>query len=264
MIPKIIHYCWMSGEPFPELIKECIDTWKKFLPDYKIIEWNKNNFDVNMSSFTKEAFDAKKYAFVSDYVRLYVLYNYGGIYLDSDIKVLKSFDDLLNNKAFSGFESKERVGVWLLASEKGNSLFKEMLDCYKDKHFIKNDGSLDLEPNTSLLKPVFFFFFIVFNNKYQKNKYITIYPKDYFCPLDESTGELNITKNSYAMHLFNGAWVPKEQKEYTNLYKLYYNKYRKWYPVFFAKIIAKIIVNYKINPLNIFLKKIFSKMFFWK
>lgn len=264
MIPKIIHYCWMSGEPFPELIKECIDTWKKFLPDYKIIEWNKNNFDVNMSSFTKEAFDAKKYAFVSDYVRLYVLYNYGGIYLDSDIKVLKSFDDLLNNKAFSGFESKERVGVWLLASEKGNSLFKEMLDCYKDKHFIKNDGSLDLEPNTSLLKPVFEKHGIVFNNKYQKNKYITIYPKDYFCPLDESTGELNITKNSYAMHLFNGAWVPKEQKEYTNLYKLYYNKYRKWYPVFFAKIIAKIIVNYKINPLNIFLKKIFSKMFFWK
>ena len=264
MIPKIIHYCWMSGEPFPELIQECIDTWKKFLPDYKIIEWNKNNFDVNVSTFTKEAFEAKKYAFVSDYVRLYALYNYGGIYLDSDIKVLKSFNDLLNNKAFSGFESKERVGVWLLASEKENPIFKEMLNCYKNKHFIKSDGNLDLEPNTSLLKPIFEKYGIKFNNQYQKNEYITIYPKDYFCPLDGSTGKINITTNSYAMHLFNGAWVPKEQKEYTNLYKLYYNKYRKRYPVFFAKIIAKIIVNYKINPLNIFLKKIFSKMFFWK
>ena len=90
----------MSGEPFPELIQECINSWKKFLPDYEIIEWNKDNFDVNISLFTKEAFDARKYAFVSDYVRLYVLYNYGGIYLDSDIKVLKSFDSLLNNKAF--------------------------------------------------------------------------------------------------------------------------------------------------------------------
>lgn len=262
MIPKIIHYCWMSGEPFPELIQECIDTWKKFLPDYKIIEWNKNNFDVNVSTFTKEAFEAKKYAFVSDYVRLYALYNYGGIYLDSDIKVLKSFNDLLNNKAFSGFESKDRVGVWILASEKGNPLFKEMLDCYEDKHFIKNDGSLDLEPNTSLLKPVFEKYGIIFNNKYQKNKYITIYPKDYFCPLDESTGELNITKNSYAMHLFNGAWVPKEQKEYTNLYKLYYNKYKKWHFLFLAKILAKIVANYKIYPFNVFIKKVLKKIFF--
>ena len=196
MIPKIIHYCWMSGEPFPELIQECIDTWKKFLPDYKIIEWNKNNFDVNVSTFTKEAFEAKKYAFVSDYVRLYALYNYGGIYLDSDIKVLKSFNDLLNNKAFSGFESKERVGVWLLASEKENPIFKEMLNCYKNKHFIKSDGNLDLEPNTSLLKPIFEKYGIKFNNQYQKNEYITIYPKDYFCPLDGRTGKINRTTNS--------------------------------------------------------------------
>lgn len=123
MIPKIIHYCWMSGEPFPELIRDCIDSWKAKLPDYKIIEWNSQNFDYNIIPYTKEAMEKKKYAFVSDYVRLYALYKYGGIYLDSDIKVLKSFDSLLNDKAFTGFESKERIGVWLLASEKQNPFF---------------------------------------------------------------------------------------------------------------------------------------------
>lgn len=256
MIPKIIHYCWMSGEPFPELIQECIDTWKKFLPDYKIIEWNKNNFDVNVFTFTKEAFEAKKYAFVSDYVRLYALYNYGGIYLDSDIKVLKSFNDLLNNKAFSGFESKERVGVWLLASEKENPIFKEMLNCYKNKHFIKSDGNLDLEPNTSLLKPIFEKYGIKFNNQYQKNEYITIYPKDYFCPLDGSTGKINITTNSYAMHLFNGAWLQQEQKEYASLYKFYYNKYNKIFPSSIIDLVVKCIVNYKIKGLTAFVRKI--------
>lgn len=260
MIPKIIHYCWMSGEPFPELIKECIDTWKKLLPDYKIIEWNKNNFDVNIASFTKEAFDAKKYAFVSDYVRLYALYNYGGIYLDSDIKVLKAFDDLLNNKAFSGFESKDRVGVWILASEKGNPLFKEMLDCYKDKHFIKNDGSLDLEPNTVLLKPILEKYGIKFNNQYQKNEYITIYPKDYFCPLDGTTGKISLTNNSYAMHLFNGAWLPEKQKQYFSLNKFYYNKYDKIYPKFIVSLLVKIIVNYRIEGFIGCIKKLLKKI----
>lgn len=261
MIPKIIHYCWMSGEPFPELVQDCIETWKKVLPDYKIIEWNKENFDVNISSFTKEAFREKKYAFVSDYVRLYALYNYGGIYLDSDIKVFKSFNNLLNNKAFSGFESNEVIGVWLIASEKKNPIIKEMLDCYKDKHFITPDGKLDLTPNTLVLKSVFIKNGIIFNNKMQKKEYITIYPKDYFCPLDGYTGEINITKNSYAMHLFNGAWVPKEQKEYANLYKFYYNKYKKWHFLFFAKILAKIVANYKTNPFNVFIKKVLKKFF---
>lgn len=260
MIPKVIHYCWMSGEPFPELIQECIDTWKKILPDYQIIEWNKENFDVNISSFTKEAFEAKKYAFVSDYVRLYALYNYGGIYLDSDIKVLKSFTDLLNNRAFSGFESNDRVGVWLLASEKGNPLFKEMLDCYKDKHFIKSDGRLDLEPNTSLLKSILKKYGVEFNNKYQKNDYITIYPKEYFCPLDGTTGEVNITNNSYAMHLFNGAWLSKEQKEYFKLYKFHYNRYSKIYPNLIANLLSKVIVNYKIEGIIGCIKKLLKRI----
>lgn len=260
MIPKIIHYCWMSGEPFPELIQECIDTWKKILPDYQIVEWNKTNFDVNTSQFTKEAFEKKKYAFVSDYVRLYALYNYGGIYLDSDIKIIKSFNDILSNKAFSGFESKDRVGVWLLASEKGNPLFKDMLNCYKNKHFIKRDGSLDLNPNTILLKPILEKYGVTFNNKYQKHEYITIYPKDYFCPLDGTTGKINVTSNSYAMHLFNGAWQSKEQKKYSELYKVYYEKYNKKYPTSIAILLTKLIINYKSKGLYGVLYKVLKKI----
>lgn len=128
MIPKIIHYCWMSKDTFPELIKDCLNSWQKNLSDYKIIEWNSDNFDYNKIAYTKEAMQKKKYAFVSDYVRLYVLYKYGGIYLDSDIKVLKSFNDLLDNKAFTGFESNQRMGVWLLASEKTILFSKKCLN----------------------------------------------------------------------------------------------------------------------------------------
>ena len=137
MIPKIIHYCWMSGEPFPELIRDCIDSWKAKLPDYNIIEWNSQNFEYNIIPYTKEAMEKKKYAFVSDYVRLYALYKYGGIYLDSDIKVLKSFDSLLNDKAFTGFVCKERICVCLLASEKQYPFFNELLYCYHNRHFIR-------------------------------------------------------------------------------------------------------------------------------
>lgn len=254
MIPKIIHYCWMSGEPFPELVEECIETWKKILPDYKIIEWNKENFDVNISPYTKEAFDEKKYAFVSDYVRLYVLYNYGGIYLDSDIKILKSFDNLLENKAFSGFESEDKIGVWLIASEKKNPIIKEMLDCYNNKHFRKKDGSLDLEPNTIFLKKIFKKYGILFNNTMQKNEYITIYPKEYFCPLDYESKELNITKNSYAIHLFNGAWMSQEQR----IYEKYYREYTKKYPN--SRLLVKIRVFYKMEGLKGVLKRGIKKL----
>ena len=209
----------MSGDPYPDLIDECIKSWKEKLPDYKIIKWDTSNFKYQKFPYALEAMNHKKYAFVSDILRLYALYNYGGIYLDSDIKVLKSFDPLLNNKAFTGFESEDRVGVWLLASEKGNPIFKEMLECYKNRHFIKENGDLDLTPNPVILGPVFDKHGIQYNNKKQSLGNITIYPKDFFCPLDGSTGELTITNNSYAIHLFNGAWREKTDILLSNVYK---------------------------------------------
>ena len=104
MIPKIIHYCWFGGKPFPSAVQKCIDSWKKYLPDYEIREWNETNYDLDKCKFAKEAYDQKKWAFVTDFVRLDVVYQYGGIYFDTDVEVIKSFDDLLNNKAFLGFD----------------------------------------------------------------------------------------------------------------------------------------------------------------
>ena len=255
MIPKIIHYCWMSGDPFPDMIEECIASWHKYLPDYKFVQWNSTNFDYNQNLYTREAMDRKKYAFVSDYVRLHALYQYGGIYLDSDIKVLKSFDDLLTNRAFTGFESKERVGVWLLASEKQNPIFKEMLDCYKNRHFLDNEGNMDLTPNPVILAPVFQKNGIEFNNTYQKNNFITVYPTDFFCPLNGTTGELNLTDNSYAMHLFNGAWREKNDIKFDHYYKNFYKIMPTIMPRFFRDKMSKSYAAYKIGGFNqVFLK----------
>lgn len=264
MIPKIIHYCWMSGDTFPELIKDCLNSWQKNLSDYKIIEWNSDNFDYNKIAYTKEAMQKKKYAFVSDYVRLYVLYKYGGIYLDSDIKVLKSFNDLLDNKAFTGFESNQRMGVWLLASEKNNPIFKEMLECYTNRHFVDDFGNMDLTPNPVILSPIFQRHGIEFNNKYQKKELITIYPTEYFCPLNGSTGELNLTNNSYAIHLFNGAWREKSDVEFSYYYKKFYLYCPGLFPYFFRDKLSKSYASYKIGGCNLFyskLKKYLAKQY---
>ena len=140
MIPKVIHYCWFGGNPLPELAKKCIESWKKFCPDYQIIEWNESNFDLNINTYVKEAYTAEKWAFVSDVARLYALVNYGGIYMDTDVEVLKPLDDILNFKAVSGFETKERIPTGMMACEKGHPLFEEFLREYNEAHFIKNDG----------------------------------------------------------------------------------------------------------------------------
>ena len=145
MIPKIIHFCWLGAEQYPEKIAKCISTWKKHLPDYEIMLWDTKRFDVNSIQWTKEAFNAHKYAFVADYIRFYAVYNYGGIYLDSDVEVLKSFDDMLDLPYFVGEESMEaNLEVAIFGAEKGTPWVKDAMDYYKDKHFIKKDGSFEM------------------------------------------------------------------------------------------------------------------------
>lgn len=136
MIPKVIHYCWLSGDDFPPLIKKCINTWKIKLPDYEIICWDKSQFDVNSVLWVKEAYEAKKYAFASDYIRFYVLYNYGGIYLDSDVEVIRSFDNLLNNHSFIGYENVSGLlEPAVIGAEKGTNWCKSAMEYYKNKSF---------------------------------------------------------------------------------------------------------------------------------
>lgn len=205
-IPKIIHYCWLSGEAFPDDIQRCIDSWKKCLPDYKIKLWDTHNFDCSKWKYTQQALAKRKYAFVSDVVRLYALYTEGGIYLDSDIEVLRNFNDLLDNPAFSGIESGGRFAAWIMASEAGNPLFKRMLSYYDNRNFITDQGKMDLTPNTIPMTAILSQYGMKPENTLQRLEHITIYPEEYFCPKNPWTLKINITKNTRAMHLFAGAW----------------------------------------------------------
>lgn len=160
-IPKIIHYCWFSGEEYPPLVKRCIRSWKKYLPDYEFCLWDANSFDFSSVPFVKEAFDNKKWAFVSDYIRLYALYNYGGVYLDSDVKVHGKFDEWHNLKFFTGIETrppyfnKYWIEAAIMGSEPGNSMIKECMTHYEAKPFIKADGSFDTLCAPNIITPVF-------------------------------------------------------------------------------------------------------------
>lgn len=264
MIPKIIHYCWFNidDKEYPELVKKCIESWKKYLPDYKIIEWNQNNFDINISLFAKEAYEKKKYAFVADYIRLYVLYNYGGIYLDTDVKVLKSFNDLLNNKAFVCFEGDDAVASSTIGAEKNNYLIKCLLKYYDSRHFINSNGKLNMIPNTTIFANVFKNKGFVINNEFQQNEYITIYPREYFSPKNSITGEINITSNTYAIHLFNSSWIPERIRKRDDLYKKLYKSYKEKYPLKIAHWLAKFVATLKVEGIKGLKNRALKKEFY--
>lgn len=223
-IPKIIHYCWLSNDPYPEMIQKCIDSWKQAMPDYQFMKWDTTNFDVNMCNYTRQAFDIKKYTYASDYIRLYALYHYGGIYLDADIKVVKNFEPLLDNEAFTCFESETSVAAWIFGSSKGNPIFKEFLDYYKDRDFILPNGQFDSTPNPVPITATCVEHGLELNhNVKQVLDHITVYPMSYFCPYNpyRSGGDC-YSDDTYAIHLFNGAWIDDETKEimlYTKKYK---------------------------------------------
>ena len=210
MIPKFIHYCWFGGNPLPEDAKKCLASWKKHCPEYEIIEWNESNFDVNSNCYIKEAYEAKKYAFVTDYVRLFVMYEYGGIYMDTDVELVKNLDDFLKNRAFSGFESSNSIPTGIMASEKHFKLFGDLLKYYENKHFLNDDGSYDTTTNTVTITQMCKKYGLVLNNKYQVIDGFALYPNDYFCPLENETGVLKKTENTVAIHWFAKTWVKDE------------------------------------------------------
>ena len=217
MIPKIIHYCWFGKSPLPELAFECIESWKKFCPEYEVIRWDESNFDLEYNDYVREAYEAKKWAFVTDVVRLYALVKYGGIYMDTDVEVLKPLDEFLQCEAFSGFESDTNIPTGIMASEKGQKLFIELLSQYDNINFVKEDGSYDLTTNVDRITKTCTKYGFIPNNQKQTVKGFVLYPKDYFCPKDLLTRKVNLTKNSYTIHHFDGSWTSDEEKYFIEL-----------------------------------------------
>ena len=225
-IPKIIHYCWFGKNPLPELAQKCIASWKKYLPDYEIKEWNEENYDVRKIPYTAQAYDAKKYAFVSDYARFDILYQYGGLYFDTDVEVIKPLDEILKRGAFAGVESAGALAAGLgLASPAASPIYKEILDSYKNSSFIRNDGSMDLTTVVTRVSDIFKKHGFTDKNEIQKVDGITVYPSDYFCPKDYVSGNINITQNTYTVHWYDGSWLSPLDLEMQNYIKKTLSKY---------------------------------------
>lgn len=214
MIPKVIHYCWFGGKEKPEKIINCINSWKSFFPDFEIKEWNESNFNMDILPYVKEAYFAKKYAFVSDICRITALATEGGLYLDTDVEILKRFpDDILNEKAFLGFESGFNdylIATAVIGSEPNNPFFLEFLDSYKETHFFSH-LRYNEETNVDRITKALVDEGLLQNDKHQIINGIHIYPKDYFCNYDFHKRESFSSENSLARHLYFSSW--KENKK---------------------------------------------------
>lgn len=227
MIPKIIHYCWFGRGPLPELARKCIASWRKYLPDYEIKEWNEDNFDVNIIPYTQEAYAQKKYAFVSDYARFWILYKYGGLYFDTDVEVIRPLDDIIERGNFMGFETDPKppydnennenhasaasVNPGLgLGVAPGLGLMKKMLDYYEGQHFVHEQNMRNQITVVHIATRV------LLDNGLRNVAGIQrvaddcyVYPAEYFCPINVTTGRIHVEKNTRTIHHYAGTWVDK-------------------------------------------------------
>lgn len=215
MIPKIIHYCWFGGKPKPDKVQSYIDSWRRFCPDYEIREWNESNFDVNENAYSREAYEAKKWAFVSDYVRVKVLHRYGGIYLDTDIELIQSLDSLLNDKIIMGFENDKMVSTATIGSEAQNEFLNEILQAYSSRHFVNPDGSLDMMTNVQLITGILTRNHGLVANGKEQLLYpgIHVLPMESFTAKDYWTGWILADETTFAIHHYASTWITEEDRK---------------------------------------------------
>ncbi len=236
-IPKVIHYCWFGKGELPKIAKKCIRSWKKYCPDYEIVCWTEENFDLTQNRYMQQAYQAGKWAFVSDYARLKILYDHGGIYLDTDVELIKPIDDLLENSGFMGFDEKGIVATGLgFGGEKGNAIVGEFLKDYEDIAFILPDGSYDLTPcpdrNTATLKRLG----MDVSNTNQTFMGTVFLPREYLCPMDYYTGKKTITDQTYSIHHYSASWTSSVTKRTTRIKRIIGVKlYDKIYGKFLQK-----------------------------
>lgn len=239
-IPKVIHYCWFGKGKLPALAEKCIKSWEKFCPDYKIVCHNEDNFDISQNRYAKEAYDAGKWAFASDYARLKVLYDEGGIYFDTDVELIKPLDELIEDGGYMGFDDNGVISTGLgFACEKGNELVGALLEDYDGISFKLPDGTFDLTPcpdrNTKVMESLG----MDISNQNQVFMGIHMLPEDYLCPMKYYTGKKKITKNTYSIHHFCASWTSSTAKRtlfvkrivgvrmYAKLYGKFLHKF-KW------------------------------------
>lgn len=241
MIPKIIHYCWLSSDPFPSKIQSCIDSWYLMLPGYQIKLWNLQNTEINQSKWVLDAFNSKKYAFAADYIRLYALYHYGGIYLDSDVEVRKSFDNLLDLPYFMGVDSQNKIEAAVIGTEPHNQWIFECLKYYDSKDFVMQDGHLNTKTlplimeqqikskwHISLLSKKEDFLF--------SQNTIQLFPFDYFCSKRHDDGTIKVTSHTYTIHHFAMSWCSPKNKFLTRCKRVFFS--------LFGERITKCFVEY--------------------
>lgn len=215
MIPKIIHYCWFGRNPHPSSAKRCINSWKKYLPDYEIKEWNEDNFDVNSIPYTRNAYAAKKYAFVSDYARFWVLYHYGGVYFDTDVEVIRPMDEFIAKGPFMGWEKPGSTGVYSiapglgLAANKEQPLYQEILHGFEHLNFYDENGERNNYSMIPLVTDLLTQKGLKKDGSMQVIDDVILYPSEYLCPMEYFTGKVTITDNTYAIHWYTMTWLPK-------------------------------------------------------
>ncbi len=214
LIPKVIHYCWFGKNPLPDKHKKWMESWYKFCPDYKIIEWNENNYDITKNNYMNQAYEEKKWGFVPDFARLDIIYNFGGVYLDTDVELINNIDDLLYQKGFAGFESDEYVALGLgFGAVKGLPIIKEMLNLYKKINFVDNNGKLNTIASpvwqTKILKQKG----LITNGEYQIVKDLTILPEKVLSGKSASTRRIKLTSYTKAIHHYEGSWLNEDKKK---------------------------------------------------
>lgn len=221
MIPKVIHYCWFGGNPLPDSAVKCIDSWRQYFPGYEIKEWNESNFDLQCCDYVREAYEAGKWAFVSDYARFWILYHEGGLYFDTDVEAIRPFDDILENGPFMGCENSDAgisciicgVNPGLgLGTTPGLELYREVLDFYQARHFLDADGNADTTTVVYYMSHILYAHGWRAIGEIEEVCGVHIYPAAYFCPMDYDTGKVNITDCTHSIHWYKASWFTKGNK----------------------------------------------------
>ena len=233
MIPKIIHYCWFGNNPKPALALKCIESWKKYCPDYEIKEWNENNYDIGFCNYSRQAYGKKKWAFVSDVARFKILYENGGVYFDTDVELLRPIDSLLETSGFMGFETtmwglygNKSEEHWLLnpglgmGAEKKSPVLNKLLNEYTTRLFENDDGTLNLETICEYTSKFFYEGGMRSANVFQKIFGYDLYPKDFFNPMNSKTGKIKTSKETFSIHHYAASWTSKSQKFNVKVFRI--------------------------------------------